>query len=253
MNVRITSFVFHKDYLEMINKLKTVNPDLAQQFLNSIVEYGIYGKYEDNGNIMLQTLMNPIMVRIDGEVNKYLSKLPKGNKQMSYGPQVYYFSKKPKSYHFLLNDFEYIKSRNPKDTKTEYSTIEQLIEAYYPELEQSGVYAFMCGNVCLYIGSTRNFSSRIHEHVKAIMEPGEKEQKYEILRYLLHNNYEIRVEILNNSTDEAEYKEKEGNFIHEKKPLLNTIYPKTEKYAAKKIELEYNAQEIEEIIKNNSI
>lgn len=67
------SFVFYSTNLEMVEKLKETNPELANELLYAIAEYGIYGEY-DNNNPIIETMMLPIVNGIDRAKGKYNAK-----------------------------------------------------------------------------------------------------------------------------------------------------------------------------------
>lgn len=67
------SFVFYGTNLEMVEKLKETNQELATELLYAIVEYGIYGEY-DNNNPIIEAMMLPVVNGIDKAKGKYNAK-----------------------------------------------------------------------------------------------------------------------------------------------------------------------------------
>lgn len=241
------SFIFHPEYYTQIKEVYFHDPQMGLQLLKEVMEFGVTGRY-DNGDENINKLIDSIKEKIKKERQKYLEK-------SHYKPKAptitYYFEQEPNENGLILNDFKYIKHK-PKEHNKKALTIENLLEKKYPELKESGVYAFYCNDICLYIGSTSRFSIRIVNHVSSMFDYN-IQQIYKILRHLLHKNYTIEVKILKILDTEEEYREEEGNLIHEMQPLLNSIYPNTQKYKANSKKITYTPEEIEEIIKNNSI
>lgn len=77
------SFVFYGTNLDMVDKLKEVNPELANELLYSIVEYGIYGEYETD-NPIVEAMMAPVVNGIDKAKGRYALKKESAAKKQHY-------------------------------------------------------------------------------------------------------------------------------------------------------------------------
>ena len=63
-------FVFYSSAWESVQALKEQNPELAYQLLEAIIEYGLYGEY-DESNCIINSIMPGIKVGIDKAAGRY--------------------------------------------------------------------------------------------------------------------------------------------------------------------------------------
>ena len=63
-------FVFYASAWESVQALKEQNPELAFQLMEAIVEYGLYGEY-DESNCIINSIMPGIKVGIDKAAGRY--------------------------------------------------------------------------------------------------------------------------------------------------------------------------------------
>ena len=77
--IKNDSFVFYATNLEVVEALEQTNPELANEFLKAIVEYGIYGEYK-KGNPMVDALMIQTGFGIDKAKDRYAAAIENGKK-----------------------------------------------------------------------------------------------------------------------------------------------------------------------------
>ena len=77
--IKNNSFVFYATNLEVVEALEQTNPELANDFLKAIVEYGIYGEYK-KGNPMIDALMIQTGFGIDKAKDRYAAAIENGKK-----------------------------------------------------------------------------------------------------------------------------------------------------------------------------
>lgn len=76
--IRNNSFVFYATYLEAIEALEG-NPECAAKLAKAIMEYGIYGEY-DESDVVVNALMVQIKLGIDNAKNRYEESVENGKK-----------------------------------------------------------------------------------------------------------------------------------------------------------------------------
>ena len=73
------SFVFYATNLEVIETLEETDKELANDFMKAIIEYGIYGEYE-NTNPIIKVLMVQAGFGIDKAKDRYATAVENGKK-----------------------------------------------------------------------------------------------------------------------------------------------------------------------------
>ena len=73
------SFVFYATNLEVIETLEETDKELANEFMKAIIEYGIYGEYE-NTNPIIKVLMVQAGFGIDKAKDRYATAVENGKK-----------------------------------------------------------------------------------------------------------------------------------------------------------------------------
>ena len=73
------SFVFYATNLEVIETLEETDKELANEFMKAIIEYGIYGEYE-NTNPIIKVLMVQAGFGIDKAKDRYAAAVENGKK-----------------------------------------------------------------------------------------------------------------------------------------------------------------------------
>ena len=96
--------------------------------------------------------------------------------------------------------------------------------------EHAGIYCIKIDETVVYIGKSYNMLKRVAQHYAAIQKPIEK--KYRILAEAHRKRHAINFDVLyyakaqDYSSIMAEIGEKEGEYIRQYKPILNTQIPK---------------------------
>ena len=96
--------------------------------------------------------------------------------------------------------------------------------------EHAGIYCIKIDNTIVYIGKSHNMLKRVAQHYTSIQKPEEK--KYRILNEARRKGHAIVFDVLyyanstNYSSIDKEIGNKEGEFIREYRPVLNTQIPK---------------------------
>lgn len=73
------SFVFYATNLQAVEELEKAYPDLAAELLRAIIDYGIYGEY-DNSNPVIAAMMVNIGFGIDKAKDRYQAAVENGKK-----------------------------------------------------------------------------------------------------------------------------------------------------------------------------
>lgn len=103
-----------------------------------------------------------------------------------------------------------------------------------PKYEHPGIYCIKAGGQIVYIGKSENMLKRVASHYVGIKTKSEK--KYRLLSEIQSNGYGIEFDVLYyaQSTGTAAIREeigrKEGEYIRQYKPALNTQIPKAENW-----------------------
>ena len=98
--------------------------------------------------------------------------------------------------------------------------------------EHPGIYCIRINEQIVYVGKSRNMLKRIAEHYVKIKTGPEK--KYRIMAEAQHRGHSINFDVLYYATARTptaiieEIGEKEGEYIRQYQPILNTQIPKAE-------------------------
>ena len=101
---------------------------------------------------------------------------------------------------------------------------------YAPKYEHAGIYCIKVDDNIVYIGKSMNMLRRVAQHYVGIQ--CETEKKYRILSEVKRKGHAITFDVLyyaksRNRVDKmVEIGEKEGEFIRQYQPALNTQIPK---------------------------
>ena len=101
-----------------------------------------------------------------------------------------------------------------------------------PKYEHPGIYCIKVDGQILYIGKSENMLKRIAYHYVGIKTEAEK--KYRLLAEIQRNGYPIEFDVLyyakakGAAALEEEIGRKEGEYIRQHRPVLNTQIPRAE-------------------------
>lgn len=105
---------------------------------------------------------------------------------------------------------------------------------YAEKYEHAGIYCIKIDGKIVYIGKSTNMLKRVSEHYVCIK--AGKEKKYRIIAEAQRKGHSVDFDVLYTS-QEREYQkikqdigEKEGEYIRQYKPILNTQIPKEENW-----------------------
>ena len=116
--------------------------------------------------------------------------------------------------------------------------------------EHAGIYCIKIDETVVYIGKSYNMLKRVAQHYAAIQKPTEK--KYRILAEAHRKRHAINFDVLyyakaqDYSSIMAEIGEKEGEYIRQYKPILNTQIPKEDNWH----KFDVNTLDAREILKS---
>ena len=100
--------------------------------------------------------------------------------------------------------------------------------------EHPGIYCIKINEKIVYVGKSRNMLQRLAEHYVGIK--AGKEKKYRIMAEAQRKGYSINFDVLYYATARTpsaikeEIGEKEGEYIRQYQPVLNTQIPKAENW-----------------------
>ena len=118
--------------------------------------------------------------------------------------------------------------------------------------EHAGIYCIKIDESIVYIGKSYNMLKRVAQHYAAIQKPTEK--KYRILAEAHRKRHAINFDVLYYAKAQdytsimAEIGEKEGEYIRQYKPILNTQIPKEDDWH----KFDVNTLDAREILKTFS-
>ena len=101
-----------------------------------------------------------------------------------------------------------------------------------PKYEHPGIYCIKVNSQILYIGKSENMLKRVASHYVGIKTKSEK--KYRLLSEIQSRGYKIEFDVLYYAQTEGtaaireEIGSKEGKYIRQYRPVLNTQIPKAE-------------------------
>ena len=116
--------------------------------------------------------------------------------------------------------------------------------------EHAGIYCIKIDETVVYIGKSYNMLKRVAQHYAAIQKPTEK--KYRILAEAHRKHHAINFDVLYYAKAQdytsimAEIGEKEGEYIRQYKPILNTQIPKEDDWH----KFDVNTLDAREILKS---
>ena len=116
--------------------------------------------------------------------------------------------------------------------------------------EHAGIYCIKIDETVVYIGKSYNMLKRVAQHYAAIQQPTEK--KYRILAEAHRKRHAINFDVLYYAKAQdytsimAEIGEKEGEYIRQYKPILNTQIPKEDDWH----KFDVNTLDAREILKS---
>ena len=116
--------------------------------------------------------------------------------------------------------------------------------------EHAGIYCIKIDETVVYIGKSYNMLKRVAQHYAAIQKPTEK--KYRILAEAHRKRHAINFDVLYYAKAQdytsimAEIGEKEGEYIRQYKPILNTQIPKEDDWH----KFDVNTLDAKEILKS---
>ena len=103
-------------------------------------------------------------------------------------------------------------------------------KGYAPKYDHAGIYCIKIDDTIVYIGKSHNMLKRVSQHYAAIM--GQTEKKYRIFAEAQHKGHSINFDVLFHAAEtyypavKNEIGQKEGEYIRQYKPILNTQIPR---------------------------
>ena len=103
-------------------------------------------------------------------------------------------------------------------------------KGYAPKYDHAGIYCIKIDATIVYIGKSHNMLKRVSQHYAAIM--GQTEKKYRIFAEAQRKGHSINFDVLYHAAEtyypavKNEIGQKEGEYIRQYKPVLNTQIPR---------------------------
>lgn len=103
-------------------------------------------------------------------------------------------------------------------------------KGYAPKYDHAGIYCIKIDDTIVYIGKSHNMLKRVSQHYAAIM--GQTEKKYRIFAEAQRKGHSINFDVLYHAAEtyypavKNEIGQKEGEYIRQYKPILNTQIPR---------------------------
>ena len=103
-------------------------------------------------------------------------------------------------------------------------------KGYAPKYDHAGIYCIKIDDTIVYIGKSHNMLKRVSQHYAAIM--GQSEKKYRIFAEAQRKGHSINFDVLYHAAEtyypavKNEIGQKEGEYIRQYKPILNTQIPR---------------------------
>ena len=103
-------------------------------------------------------------------------------------------------------------------------------KGYAPKYDHAGIYCIKIDATIVYIGKSHNMLKRVSQHYAAIM--GQSEKKYRIFAEAQRKGHSINFDVLYHAAEtyypavKNEIGQKEGEYIRQYKPILNTQIPR---------------------------
>ena len=123
-------------------------------------------------------------------------------------------------------------------------------KGYADKYEHAGIYCIKIDDTIVYIGKSSNMLKRVAQHYVGIKKQAER--KYRILAEVQRKGHEINFDVLYSSKERGytavtqEIGIKEGEYIRQFNPLLNTQIPKEDDWH----KWDVNAIDAREVLKN---
>ena len=103
-------------------------------------------------------------------------------------------------------------------------------KGYGEKYDHAGIYCIKIDDTIVYIGKSHNMLKRVSQHYAAIM--GQTEKKYRIFAEAQRKGHSINFDVLYHAAEtyypavKNEIGQKEGEYIRQYKPILNTQIPR---------------------------
>ena len=103
-------------------------------------------------------------------------------------------------------------------------------KGYAPKYDHAGIYCIKIDDTIVYIGKSHNMLKRVSQHYAAIQ--GQTEKKYRIFAEAQRKGHSINFDVLYHAAEtyypavKNEIGQKEGEYIRQYKPVLNTQIPR---------------------------
>ena len=103
-------------------------------------------------------------------------------------------------------------------------------KGYAEKYAHAGIYCIKIDDTIVYIGKSHNMLKRVSQHYAAIM--GQTEKKYRIFAEAQRKGHSINFDVLYHAAEtyypavKNEIGQKEGEYIRQYKPILNTQIPR---------------------------
>ena len=103
-------------------------------------------------------------------------------------------------------------------------------KGYAPKYDHAGIYCIKIDDTIVYIGKSHNMLKRVAQHYAAIQ--GQTEKKYRIFAEAQRKGHSINFDVLYHAAEtyypavKNEIGQKEGEYIRQYKPVLNTQIPR---------------------------
>ena len=103
-------------------------------------------------------------------------------------------------------------------------------KGYGEKYDHAGIYCIKIDDTIVYIGKSHNMLKRVSQHYAAIM--GQTEKKYRIFAEAQRKGHSINFDVLYHAAEtyypavKNEIGQKEGEYIRQYKPVLNTQIPR---------------------------
>ena len=107
-------------------------------------------------------------------------------------------------------------------------------KGYGEKYDHAGIYCIKIDDTIVYIGKSHNMLKRVSQHYAAIM--GQSEKKYRIFAEAQRKGHSINFDVLYHAAEtyypavKNEIGQKEGEYIRQYKPVLNTQIPREDEW-----------------------
>lgn len=107
-------------------------------------------------------------------------------------------------------------------------------KGYAEKYDHAGIYCIKIDDTIVYIGKSHNMLKRVSQHYAAIQ--GQTEKKYRIFAEAQRKGHSINFDVLYHAAEtyypavKDEIGQKEGEYIRQYKPVLNTQIPREDNW-----------------------